>query len=371
MTKIYTAIGLMSGTSCDGIDASIIQSDGEERLKILFNDYIAFDIDTIENIKKIREKINKSKDLKLNIGQINKLEEDITFLHAKSVKQIMEKAKIKHSEIDVIGFHGQTIFHSAADKISKQIGSGELLNKLTGLNVVYNFRENDIKNGGQGAPLTPIYHELIQRKLKTNLPVVFLNIGGIANITYINKKKKIYGYDSGPGNCLMDQFLQIKTDYKIKFDKNGEIAKKGNCNEIILENYLNDSYYNLQPPKTLDIKDFSLSIIRGLSIEDSIATLAELTVRTIVDSLNFFKDKPELIILMGGGRKNNYFLEKIQILSKIKTINIDSLNFDGDFIESQTFAYLAIRSKLKKIITYPETTGVTKASTGGDLIEVK
>ena len=99
----------------------------------------------------------------------------------------MEKAKIKHSEIDVIGFHGQTIFHSAADKISKQIGSGELLNKLTGLNVVYNFRENDIKNGGQGAPLTPIYHELIQRKLKTNLPVVFLNIGGIANITYINK----------------------------------------------------------------------------------------------------------------------------------------------------------------------------------------
>ena len=368
MTKIYTAIGLMSGTSVDGIDASIIQSDGEDKLRVLNNDFTAYDKKIISEIKDLKEKINSKKDIETNKNLILKIEKDITNLHANAVEKILKKTTTK---IDLVGFHGQTIYHNFNEKISKQLGDGELLSKKINLDIIYNFRENDIRNGGQGAPLTPIYHKLLRKKLNIELPILFINIGGISNLTYISKDEKIISFDSGPGNCLVDEFLQLKSKNKIIYDKDGEIAMRGKCNDIILENYLNNNYFNLQPPKSLDVKDFSLSMIRGLSVDEAVSTLSEFTVRTIVDGLNFFKEKPKKIILMGGGRKNNYFFENISKKSKIKTIDINDLTYDGDFIESQAFAYLGIRSKLKKNISYPETTGVTKPCTGGLMIKIK
>ena len=245
------------------------------------------------------------------------------------------------------------------------------MSQLTGLNVVYNFRKNDIKNGGQGAPLVPIFHKLLQIKLKLKMPLVFLNIGGISNLTHLNKDKKITSFDSGPGNFLIDKILQLKSNDKIQFDKEGMIAFTGNVDKNILDSYLSDPYYKSLPPKSLDVNDFNLGLLMSLNLKDSVATLSELTSLTIINALNFFSSKPVQIILCGGGRKNKYIFERIKELSNTKIDNIDNHNINGDFIESQAFAYLSIRSFLKKPISFPGTTGVDNPTIGGNIIKFK
>tara|TARA_B110000444_G_scaffold238549_1_gene252226 strand:+ start:402 stop:1127 length:726 start_codon:yes stop_codon:yes gene_type:complete len=240
-----------------------------------------------------------------------------------------------------------------------------------GLNVIYNFRENDLKNGGQGAPLVPIFHKLLQKKLQLKKPVVFVNIGGISNITYLDINDDMVSFDTGPGNFLIDKLLQLKSNNKIQFDNKGTIAFKGRVDKIVLDSLLSDPYYDSLPPKSLDVNDFNLSSIRGLSVEDSITTLSELTALTIVNSLNFFPNKPREIILCGGGRKNEYIFERIKKRSNILTVNIDDYKVNGNFIESQAFAYLAIRSFFNKPITFTKTTGVSRPTKGGSLIEFK
>jgi anhydro-N-acetylmuramic acid kinase len=371
MNDLITTIGLMSGTSSDGIDASIIKSDGENEVHFIGNFFLAYEENVKIKIRSLKEKINLISDLNKNKLEIATLEREITLLHAKTVDLITKKNKIDKSKIDLIGFHGHTIFHNFAEKKTIQIGDGKLLAQLTNSNVVNNFRENDINNGGQGAPLVPIFHKLLQNKLDLKKPILIVNIGGISNVTYIGQEKEIVSLDTGPGNCLIDKILQLKSKNKKQFDKNGAIAFSGSIDKNILESYLNDPYYDSLPPKSLDINDFSISPLRSLSLEDSVSTLSELTALTIVNSLSFFSVKPKKIILCGGGRKNKYIFERIKQLSNIPTNNIDEYNINGDFIESQAFAYLAIRSFLKKHISFPETTGVSRPSTGGVFIKFK
>ena len=371
MKKLITAVGLMSGTSCDGIDASIIKSNGEDALNLLGDYFLSYGKKTRFRIRKLKSKIDKASDLETNKNEINDLEKEITFLHFKAINTLLEKLKINKSEIDLIGLHGHTIFHSFHDKKTKQLGDGKALSELMGLSVVYDFRENDLKSGGQGAPLVPIFHKLLQKKIKLEVPVVFVNIGGISNLTYLGKADEIISFDSGPGNFLIDKLLQLKSNDKIQFDKNGEIALQGRVDRNILDSYLGDPYYDFPPPKSLDVNNFNLRSARGLRVEDSIATLSELTALTIVNSLYFFPNKPQKIILCGGGRKNRYIFERIKKISKISTFNIDEYKINGDFIESQAFAYLAIRSFFEKPITFNKTTGVPKPMTGGKLIEFK
>ena len=371
MKKLITAIGLMSGTSSDGIDASIIKSDGEDMLNLIGDYFFPYEEKTRFKIRNLKEKIDKTSDLEVHKAEIIALEKEITLLHLKVINLIIKKLKIEKSEIDLIGLHGHTIFHNFHSKETKQLGDGKILSKLLRMNVIYDFRKNDLKNGGQGAPLVPIFHKLLQKKLQLKTPVVFINIGGISNLTYLDMNNEIISFDSGPGNFLIDKLMQLKSNNKIQFDKNGKIALKGKVVKNILNNYLDDPYYNSLPPKSLDTNDFNLSPARSLSIEDSAATLSELTSLTIVNALNFFNTKPKEIILCGGGRKNKYIFERIKKLSNILTNNIDEYKMNGDFIESQAFAYLAIRSFLKKPISFPETTGVLKSISGGDIIKFK
>jgi len=371
MKKLFTAIGLMSGTSSDGIDASIIKSDGEDELSLMGDYFFPYEEKKRFRIRKFKEKIDKVLDLETNKNEIADLEKEVTSLHAKAINILLEKLKINKSEIDLVGLHGHTIFHSFRDKKTKQLGDGKVLSKLTGLNVIYDFRENDLKNGGQGAPLVPIFHKLLKKKLQLKVPVVFVNIGGISNLTYLDKNNEMISFDSGPGNFLIDKLLQLKSNNKMQFDKDGEIALKGNVDRNILDSYLSDPYFESSPPKSLDVNDFSLGLARGLSVENSITTLSEFTALTIVNSLNFFSDKPKKIILCGGGRKNKYIFERIKKISNISTLNIDDYKINGDFVESQAFAYLAIRSFLKKPITFNKTTGAPKPLTGGKLVEFR
>jgi anhydro-N-acetylmuramic acid kinase len=371
MEKIYSSLGLMSGTSMDGIDASIIKSNGEEKYETVFDQYFEYDEEIYRELIDIRGKINSSKNLKENLIEINNLERKITLFHAKICKQIIEESNL---DLDLVGFHGQTIFHSADEKISRQLGDGNLLSSLLKKSVVYNFRENDIINGGQGAPLAPIFHYLLAKQNQLKLPVCILNIGGIANITIISSKglSDLKSYDIGPGNCLLDEW--VRKHSKERFDKNGGLAKSGKTSEIILSQAI-DSFEIIKKNNNLsfDIRDFNLNFVRGLSLEDGLSTLIDFTASIIYESIinenNYFKDKSLKILICGGGRKNLSLVKAIKKrLPKGINLNlIDDYKIDGDFIESQAFAYLAIRSFLKKPITFPKTTNVEKPCLGGIL----
>ena len=369
MGKIFTALGLMSGTSGDGVDASIISSDGNDNYSEIINKYFKYDEKIHENLEKLRDKISNSEDLNNNKEEINTLEKEITLFHAKASKEILGLTK---SKVDFIGFHGQTIYHNPLKKISKQIGNGKLLSQLIKKIVVYNFRQNDIKNGGEGAPLSPIFHKLIVEQKKIELPVCILNIGGISNITLIKKNDNdnLLSKDLGPGNCLIDEWIRKNTKYK--FDNDGKIAKKGKINELILNQAL-DNYDNRpnQQISTFDIKDFNLNFIRGLNLEDGAATLTDFTAKIIVDELYDFLSKYKVkslkVLVCGGGRKNTYLIDRIKsiLLNNLIIEPLDNYGVNGDFVESQAFGFLAIRSFLKLPISFPKTTGCLMPSIGG------
>ena len=373
MGKIYTSLGLMSGTSGDGVDASIISSDGTDEYNEIINEYFKYDQKIYENIHNLRGQILKSEDLQKNTNEIKNLEKEITLFHAKAVAKILESVDKK---VDFIGFHGQTIYHNSSEKVSKQIGDGNLLSQLTKKTVVYNFRKNDIKNGGEGAPLAPIFHRLIVEHKKIELPVCILNIGGITNVTSIMEynKNSFLSRDLGPGNCLIDEWIRRKT--KNKFDNNGEVAKKGKTNDLILnqalDNFDNRSNKNIS---SFDTKDFNLSFVRGLNLEDGAATLTNFTGKIIESELiNFLSDtknKPWKILVCGGGRKNLTLMEKITNITPKNWIiqPIDDYGINGDYVESQAFAYFAIRSFLGLPISFPKTTGCKKPTTGGEIVK--
>ena len=373
MEKIYTSLGLMSGTSMDGVDASIIKSNGEDKYETVFDQYFKYDEEIYRELVNIRNKINSSADLKINSIILSELERKITLFHATLCKKII---KDYSSNIDLIGFHGQTIFHNASERISKQLGDAHLLSSLLKKKVIYNFRENDLINGGQGAPLAPIFHQILVNQNQINLPACILNIGGIANITEISSKDYIdlKSYDIGPGNCLLDEWIRKNSNER--FDKNGELAKAGKTDKIILNQAI-DNFNNIKNNNKLsfDVKDFDLNFVRGLSLEDGLSTLSNFTsyliYQSIVASINFNKDKELNILICGGGRKNSFLIDSIRkkISPNVNLCLIDDYKIDGDFIESQAFAYLAIRSLLKKMISFPKTTNVKNSCTGGVLVE--
>ncbi len=373
MGKIYKAMGLMSGTSLDGVDVSIIESDGNEEYSSILDGYFEYDNELYRKILKIRDKILSSEELFTYLGEINTLEREITLFNSRVVNEMLKKSK---ATIDLIGFHGQTVFHDPQKKISKQLGDGKLLSQLTKKKVVYNFRQNDLENGGQGAPFAPIFHNALANKIdkKFNLgfPINILNIGGIANITTtvswqdLRDKNKIYAYDIGPGNCLIDEW--IRKNSKKKYDKDGLIAKSGKIDELILnqaiENFTTD--YNYE--KSLDIKDFDIFFAKGLSLENGAATITNFTAKLISDGMNFVNGNKWLVC--GGGRKNKYLLENIKNNLKEFDINlIDKYEIDGDFIESQAFAFLAIRSLEGMPISFPSTTRCKESISGGIIVE--
>jgi len=364
MSKRYYSLGLMSGTSMDGVDASIINSDGELKYKVISNKYFQYNEDLYGELTSLRDKINSSKDLKTLTNDLESVEKEITTFHAKAVNEMIKESSVK---IDFIGFHGQTIFHNPDEKISKQLGDGKLLSKLTKKVVVYDFRQNDLNNGGQGAPLSPVFHMLLKNKYKLKLPLVILNIGGIANVTDIDLEGHMYSQDVGPGNCLIDQWIRQNSEKK--YDDKGEIAKSGKINKIILNQALENFSYN-NSLKSYDVKDFDTSFVRGLSLEDGAATLTEYTSEILQDHLKISFDGPsENILITGGGRKNKFLVKSIEEKINIPIKLVDDFGIDGDFVESQAFAYLAVRSFLGLPISYPETTGCKEPCTGGVIVK--
>ena len=374
MKKEYISLGLMSGTSSDGIDASIIKSNGEilkkkKIFEILENQYFEYDNEFLDKILNLREKINNLSDLQKFKEEIKTVERELTIVHAKAVNSMKKKINI-----DLIGFHGHTIYHNSKEKISVQIGDPNLLSQLTKKSVVYNFRKNDLENGGQGAPLAPVFHMAIANQLNFKFSWIILNIGGISNFTYFDKEKKSFiASDIGPGNCLIDQWIRKYSN--LKLDKDGLIAKSGEINQQILQDILERDLIKINQ-KSFDIKDFDLGFARGLSLEDGAATITEYTVENICwrlkNEINIHDDNKIKLILSGGGRKNKFIFEKIKNKLKCEVLAIDEFNIDGDFIESQAFAFLSIRSVNGLPISFNWMTGCEKKSClGGEIINLK
>ena len=366
MTQVFTSLGLMTGTSADGLDISLIKSDGESFYDEIKDSYFDYDDKIRNNYNLLREKVFNKKDLTRYKKEIEKLEREITLFHADCIKKFSEENT--NHKIDLIGFHGQTIYHNAHEKITRQLGNGDLLSQLLKKTVINNFREMDLMANGQGAPLAPIFHEILIKKLKIGGTVVILNIGGISNITVIDKKKNnLFSTDLGPGNCLIDSWIRKKSKYK--FDKDGIIAHQGQINKIIYEQAIDQWYYkissNINKNQSFDINDFDLSFVRGLTLADGSATLTEYTSEIISKFLNSLDYNN--IIVCGGGRKNNFLINRISSKIDKKLTLIDDLGVNGDFIESKAFAYLAIRSLKKLPFTFPETTGCSEATSGGTL----
>ncbi len=362
MEKNFSALGFMSGTSGDGVDSSIISSNGHDNINIMHDRFDRYPSGLSKKIHKLRDSIEKRQDLLKYSIDIEKLEIEITDFHADIAIKLS-----KNFEFDLIGFHGHTIYHNVEEKISKQIGLGNVLSKKTKKTVVYDFRQNDIKNGGEGAPLSPIYHLTLIKKLfdqkKIKIPISILNIGGISNITEISEDFKISSQDIGPGNCLIDKWIRKNSDNL--YDKNGNFAKKGKIDKFILDQYLENYYYSkINSKRSLDINDFDISFAKGLSFENGTATVTDITAEIISKKIG-----KNDIFVCGGGRKNKYLINSLRNKVENKIFMIDELNVNGDFIESQAFAFLAIRSYLNMPISYPLTTNCKKPSIGGIIVK--
>ena len=383
MGKIYTALGLMSGTSMDGVDASIINSDGNREYSIKLNKYFEYGDELRQKLINIRSKIFMVDHLKAYSNEIKDLEREITLFHANSVNEILDTSKI---EVDLIGFHGHTIFHDSNKKITKQLGDGKLLSQLTKKKVVYDFRQNDLKNGGQGAPLAPIFHnamvnKFLKKELNASYSVNILNIGGISNISQTVKWEELdhlyqtmKACDIAPGNCLIDEW--VRKNSKNKYDNDGKLGSIGKTDNLILNQALEN--FNIDPnyKESLDINDFDITFAKGLSLENGASTLTDFTATQIIKALDYFRGTSEgtIWLVCGGGRKNKYLMKLItnkikDVKKKIDLFPVEKYGIDGDFVESQAFAYLAIRSFLKLPISFPTTTGCKEPTTGGVMVK--
>ena len=379
MGKIYTALGLMSGTSMDGIDASIISSDGDKEYSVIVDKYYKYEEKFRNELVLIRSKVFTNEDLFKFGPEINAIERELTLLHATVANDLIKKINLN---IDFIGFHGHTIFHDSKKKISKQIGDGNLLSQLCKKDVIFNFRQNDIKNGGEGAPLTPIFHNAIANKiLKKEFnkfdTINFLNIGGIANITRTTQWEKFYNSpdmlqasDIGPGNCMIDSWMRNNSNST--FDNNGNLANHGKTDSLILNQALENLH--VLPPynKSLDINDFDISFVRGLNLENGASTLSDLTAEIISNAIIYYSNaQNSLSVVCGGGRKNTYLMNMINKnlsnYNNLKFFPIENFGIDGDYIESQAFAYLAIRSFINLPLSFPKTTKCLSPCSGGIL----
>lgn len=372
MGKIWTAIGLMSGTSMDGIDVALVRSDGEGHVERGPSQFFAYDPAMRELLQEALETAKEIIDRTARPGNLAHVEQEITRLHVDAVKDFLQKQDLSVEAVDVIGFHGQTVLHRPDIGLTVQLGDGDLLAHETGIPVVYDMRANDMRFGGQGAPLVPVYHQALASslpaELRAKLPMVFVNIGGISNITYIGADNELIAFDTGPGNALIDQWVQAHAG--IPYDQGGMIAAEGQVIEGLVDKYLDDPYFTKKVPKSLDRNDFRVPDPSKASLEDGARSLAHLSAAAIFKACEHLPEAPKLWIICGGGRHNPSIMTDLKEMSdamEAEVVSAEEAGFDGDAMEAEAFGYLAIRAKLGLPLTFPDTTGVEKPVSGGVL----
>jgi anhydro-N-acetylmuramic acid kinase len=346
----------MSGTSLDGVDAAFIETDGVDFVRPHGFFHVPYEPGEKAKIRSCLGRAERNADV----------EAMITTRHVEAVKALCAQEKMEPGDIEVIGFHGQTVYHNPGKKITVQIGDATGMARDLGVQVVADFRSADVQAGGQGAPLLPLYHRARVKVDNLQLPVAVLNIGGVANVTWISDDK-ILAFDTGPGNALIDDW--VKDHGGGDYDKDGMLASAGKIDKELLEKLLADKYFTAQPPKSLDRDHWDVEVVKKLSTPDGAATLAAFTVEAVKRAVEFFPDRPRQWLVAGGGRHNKFLMEYlgITLASPVKPVEI--LGWNGDALEAEGFAYLAVRSLIGEPLSLPETTGVPGPLTGGVLFK--
>lgn len=364
------AIGLMSGTSMDGIDVALVKTDGEAIVERGPGMEIAYEAAFRRKLADALDEARSLTDRTARPGNLAETERLLTLRHAAAVGIFLKREGIRHETIDVIGFHGQTVLHRPDEALTVQLGDGALLARETGISVVQDMRANDMKHGGQGAPLIPAYHAALGAGLPGEIrrPVAFVNIGGISNITFIGRDGEIVAFDSGPGNMLIDQWVQAHAG--VPFDQGGMIASEGRVLGGLAARYLDQPFFTAPTRRSLDRNDFRPPDGADASLEDGARTLAHVTAAAILASARHLPMPPSTYIMFGGGRLNRAIMNDLATLAgeqDAKVVTAEQVGLDGGSMEAEAWAYLAVRSMEGLPLTFPGTTGVREPVTGGVL----
>lgn len=359
--RVYTAIGLMSGTSLDGIDAALIRTDGRSRIEPLGFVTLPYDPDLRDELRDCLGRRDAPQ------GKVARASREITLAHADTVRELLAETGVDRGAVDVIGFHGQTLLHDPAQRFTWQIGDGPLLARELGIDVVCDFRAADVRAGGQGAPFLPLYHRARALAGALALPLAVLNVGGVANVTWIGPgdEDQMLAFDTGPGMALIDDFVRARTGHA--FDRGGALATDGAVQGDILHKWLQDPYFARTPPKSLDRNAWNVSAVDVLAEKDAAATLVAFTAHAVARAQEHFPAPPARWLVTGGGRRNPVLMAQLAGVLRAPVDPVESVGWNGDALEAEGFGYLAVRSLQGLPLSLPQTTGVPAPMPGGML----
>ena len=368
MTSAW-AIGLMTGTVLDGyIDIAMIRTDGTRIDAFGPWELAPYPTDIRDLLGKTFEAALEWQFEGPDPAIFREAEIALTEAQSQAVNLFLDKHGYKASDISAVGFHGQTVLHRAPENekrgYTRQLGDGALMARITGTDVVYDFRSADMDAGGHGAPLSAIYHKAMLEKIHAGDDTAILNLGGVANITWCSGDQMI-AFDTGPANAPVNDWIMEHSGADMDLD--GKTAANGTVDEDRLKTLLEHPFLAAPFPKSLDRFDFSASMADGLNTADGAATLTAFTAGSVGKALDLFPKRPRRIIVCGGGRKNPYMMKELAKRTGAEIVPAESLGLRGDAVEAECFAYLAIRSKLGMPFSYPLTTGVKEPLTGGRL----
>jgi anhydro-N-acetylmuramic acid kinase len=353
---VFTAIGLMSGTSLDGVDAALVRTDGESLVEPGPWVTTAYPSQLRDGIRALLGKTERDE-------AVANIERALTQYNTATINKLLEKNSVTYSKINIIGFHGHTITHRPEQGFTWQLGDAEMLASNAEVDVIADFRVADVSAGGQGAPLAPLYHRALAAG--QDKPVAILNIGGVANVTWIGDDT-IIAFDTGPGNALIDDWIACHDAGR--FDPGGDIARGGTATASVVEEMLSSPYFSAPPPKSLDRQDFDLALIEAQSLEDGAATLTAVTVDAVMAARAHFPTPVKKWLVTGGGRNNAYLMESLAMGLGVPVLPVESAGWQGDALEAHAFGYLAVRSLRGLPLSLPTTTGVPAPMTGGRLV---
>ena len=355
--KPEAAIGVISGTSMDGIDVALIESDGQARLKTGPSATFPYPRPVGERLRAVVANLSEAQAPQLELERL------VTDAHVAAVEAFLDRFSIARERVALAGLHGQTILHRPRAGLTRQLCDGARAAAALGIDVVCDFRSADVAAGGEGAPLAPVYHAAMAGRLER--PLMILNWGGVGNVTYLGAKGEIIAFDTGPANALLDDFLLSRRG--LAFDKDGALGQSGRVDDGALAILMSDPYFEQPAPKSLDRNHFSAAAacVKRLTDADGAATLSAFTVESTAAALKHVPEAPARWLVGGGGRRNASLMRRLGQRLKVEVVPIEAIGFDGDSIEAQCFAYLALRSRQGLPISFPTTTGVPKPMTGG------
>ncbi len=350
------SLGAMSGTSLDGVDAAVIETDGQEIFDFGPIAYRAYSEEERETLRSALGQWHGSK--------VDTAAELVTRAHAEVLSEF--------EEVDLIGFHGQTLAHEPRGRGTLQVGDGLGLSQALGLPVVWDFRSDDVALGGEGAPLAPFFHFACAKWIGAQEPMCFLNLGGVGNLTYVDPSfdgpeapGALLAFDTGPANAPVDDLMQARLG--LPMDQDGELARGGTVETGALELFLAEPFFNRMPPKSLDRNDFSemIDLVKELNDADAVATLTGMSAAGVVQGMEHCPKPPSRILVTGGGRKNPVLMEMLRVSLDCPVGPVEAVGLDGDMLEAQAFAYLAVRVARGLPTSGPGTTGVSALVGGG------